>query len=224
MRYAVVPLLCVAGCVSAPPPALVHESVFVGALTAVTLIPRDDDADAAAKTFPPTSATVKLPAGGAITIGNGCGLERDDVQVIETLAGPTLPREVRLTSILGEWCKPNLNVDRRPALLVVWAFDTESRRVSYDHYEIVRGIGGRSAVIVPVWTTTIGNVEVAPLLADLGFEYPLAPTSEVSPTMQAELKASGYVGERDGQLFYTKGVYLDAFRKALASNNRWRGP
>jgi hypothetical protein len=222
VRYEVVPLLCLAGCVSGQPHALTHDSVFVGSLRAVTLIPREDSADV----FPLQQKSVsRAPQGiSEITVSNACGLQQYDFQVLETLAGPKLPPEVHFSVVLGEWCKPDVDVFRRPVVIVVSDAGRNSDTVRIDHYDIVRGTGDRLAFILPHWTTSIWNVEVIPLLADLGFEYPCRPVADTPAFLQTSLRASGYIRERDGYFYYTKAVYIDDFRKALASNNRWRGP
>lgn len=222
VRYALVPLLCLAGCVSGQPRALTHDSVFVGSLRAVTLVPRDDSEDI----FPPLEESIRRapPSTSEITVSNACGLEQYDFHVLETLAGPKLPLEVHFSAVLGEWCKPDVDILRRPVLIVVSDVARDSGTVRIDHYDIVRGTGARLAFILPHWATTIGNVELIPLLADLGFEYPCRPVADTPAFLQASLRASGYIREHDGYFYYTKAVYIDDLRKALASNNRWRGP
>ena len=222
VRSAVIPVLFLAGCVSGQPHSLTHDSVFVGSLRAVTLVPREDSADV----FPPAKDSDRraAPNMSEIVLSNACGLQRYDFHVLETLAGPKLPAEVHFTSVLGEWCKPDVDLFRRAVLVVVSDTARDVDTVRVEHFDIVRGTGDRLAFIVPHWATSIGNVELTPLLADLGFEYPYGPVAKTPESLRAFLRASGYIREHDDYFYFTKGVYIDDLRAALASNNRWRGP
>ena len=121
---------------AAPAPAFAQadlppEVAFVGQLRSLTLTPRDREAERRAQA-----------ASGEIIISNSCGAASVNFRVIRSAR--RLPREVRTTSRLGEWCNMPVPLSQNAVLVLM----TRQGRELLESYEIVEQDGAAYALFL----------------------------------------------------------------------------
>jgi hypothetical protein len=107
------------------------ETVFVGELRSITMTRRDYEAEERAER-----------GSNRIVISNSCGTAETTFRVVH--ASGRLPRDVRTTSTIGEWCDPPLAFGQDTWLVVM----NSRTRELLASYEIVEQQGASFALVL----------------------------------------------------------------------------
>jgi hypothetical protein len=190
----VVVLFALAGIAPAFAQAPAAEVLFVGELRSITLTPRDWADERRA-----------LEADEAIVVSNSCGTASTTFSVIRSTH--RLPRDVRTTGRLGEWCDPPVALTHERVLVVM----TRHGRELVQSYEIVEQQGAAYALFLdPAELLNRHSPEVQRLMS----LHPLPEPIEYDARGVTDDGLAEWVSHRpalelrDGQVWIVRGIPL----------------